>query len=317
MNSTRRAWRYVFARSDIPADSPFGLDDTRMRWTALMLTAPLVAFALVFSASVAFVPSNPVTNIVTVVVCIVAMVATLLAVSYYAFQKVPLKFAARRAAIAAPARQAGWTYTDELALPSAQTLEAVFHYARDRLVPETFTEVTTGQFEGHTFAAGHITGRERDEGGETVRGAAKSENIVLVSLPAPLPELKLRDRSTSIIRDYGWSMAVISTGDPAFDRRWEVQTNYAEFARELFSPELRSFLAEAPLVPCTIVIRNGYIIASRDPEATFSSVTTRLQILTGVIERVQPALWTRGTTPQEAGFALRTNYRKAMAGPVL
>lgn len=317
MSSLRQAWRYVFARSDISADSPLGLDDSRLLWTSVMFTAPLVAFGIVQALSVAFVTPSPPTNAITGAVSIIAMVGTLVAVGYYSTAKLPPKFAARRAAIAGPARAAGWTYAEQYPLPTAQTLEAVFHFSRERLVPETFTEVTSGEYAGHRFAAGHLAGRERREAGETTRGRARSENVLLVSLPGLLPELKLRDRTTSDIRDYGWSMAVLSTGDKAFDRRWELQTNAADFAKELLTPELRSFLAAAPLDPCTIVIRNGYIIASRDPEASFESVSARLRLLTGVIDRIPAAAWERGTTPDEAGVSLRTNYYKAVAGPLL
>jgi len=315
MLSPRMAWRSVFLRSDVPTDSVFSLDDARMLWSGLLVTVPFVPVAIIFALYGLFVPKTPLTTGIALAAVIVALVVTALAVQYTISYRLPPRFAARRATIAGPAKEAGWTYLGSSPLPSPQTLEAVFHYSRYKLIPDSFTEVSTGEFRGHRFTAGHLDGHELPQATQRTPGRPYSENIVMMSLPGLLPELKLRDRTTSIIRDYGWDLAVVPTGDPAFDHRWEVQTNFADFASDLLTLELREFLVSVPPVPCTLVFRNGYLIASRDPEATFDSVNRRLEILAGVIERLPAKVWERETSAQVAGVGLRTDYQKNFAGP--
>jgi len=315
MRLLRRAWRSIFARADLPTDAAFGLDDSRSMLTALVITVPFVPVALVFAVSALIGAKGAIANIVTTVIVVVLLFGTVLAIHAVGSERIVRRFAERRSSIAAPAAEAGWEYSEATLPPSPQTLEAVFHYSRTKLQVASFTEVTTGMFSGHRFTAGHIDGNEVRQAGERGPGLPRSENVVVMSLPGLLPELKLRDRTTSILRDYGWSLAIAPTGDPEFDRRWEVQTNFADFAADLFTPQLRDFLKAVPLVPCTIVIRNGYITASRDPEATFASVSRRLEILTGFVDRIPARVWERETSPQVAGAGLRHGYRKKFYGP--
>lgn len=310
MHILRRAWRRVFAPSELRDDSPLSLDDARQLSTFLIFTVPIVAFALALSVGGAVLPEGPVARVVRLVISAIAFVGPFLWILVRR-ATVADRFQARRAAAAGHVRAAGWTFLDDAALPTPQTREAVFHRYKRSLVPTGFSEVSIGRYEGKPFSAGHLAGLVLPEDGERGPGLDYSENIVIMSLPGLLPELKLRDRSVAEARDYGISLPIVAMPDAGrwespHLQRWAVQSNYPDFATDLLADEgIRRYLEAVPRLPCTITFRNGYLIASRDPEGTYESILVRLQILSGLIDRLPARVWERETSPGVAGSTLR------------
>ena len=313
-----RGWRSVFARADVYADAPLGLDDTRALVLLGVFVVPFVPYILFSYVVVSFVRDNHFWTIFWNATGLVAAVVTFVGGFAWSHRRAENRFRAVRASIEKPALAAGWTYRAEMPLPSPQTREAVFYHVERMLISHTFTEVTIGRFREFPFSSGHIIGHELSAEPVKSESPTKSENVIVLKLPGLLPEFKLFDRTTSRSRDYGVRLPVVPSGDTAVDARWEIQTHYPDFVADLLSPQVREYLANVPRVPCTINSRNGYLIASRDPQATFDSVIQRLEILSGFIEAMPPVVWQRETTPYVAGVGMH-GWKNAprVSGPAI
>ena len=296
MRLLMRLWRSVFDYSEIPSNAPSGLDDSRARWAAGSLLFPFIPTFVVAVVAV----NLDVDPLIATAAVIVVFGGLLMGAFRFAHGRSLRRFRAIRQTAKAPALAAGFEFHEVFPAPSPGMTEAVFYRWRHQLVADRMTEVVTGVSGGHRFTAGHLEGFEIPR---TQRPTLSpfSENIVMIALPSLLPELKLRDRSASSPRDYGVTLPSAPTGDPAVDARWDVQSHHPELARLFFTPEMREYLALLPLVPCTMVIRNGYLISCRDPLGDFDSISARLRILGGVIDRLPSALLGRATTKLEAG----------------
>jgi len=298
-----RAWRYVFDHSEIPSNAPAALDDSRLRWSAFAFLVPFVVtlpWAIV-GPRIDVGIDEELTALIGTGVTIVIFGVSLIAAFWFTHGRADARFLAIRETAKGPAIAAGYEFHDSFPPPLPATSEAVFYASRYPLVPERLTQVFTGTSGGRRFTAGHLQGVEVFRTTGRRARIPRSENIVLVALPSPLPELKLRDRSASTTRDYGYTLPSAPSGDAAVDARWDVQSHHPELVQQFMTPEMRAYLIGVPFVPCTIVIRNGYLIACRDPRGDFESITERLAIVGGLIDRVAAALWERDTTDLEAG----------------
>jgi len=293
-------WRYIFERSDLPHSGPPSLDDIRARGVALAAGVAILLFVVLDRLGKFLIATIDLSVAAVIVACFAIPVVAFLAIFSASQRLAPARFRAIRQQSEQKAVAAGFDFYGEFPPPSSMTTEAVFHDWRFALVPERLTEVITGVTRGYAFTAGHLEGHEFSQTRVQTR-VPFSENIVMLKLPSALPELKLRDRSASSPRDYGLSFGSVPTGDAAVDRRWDVQSRFPELAPLFFTDEFRACLSNVPLVPCTIVIRNGYLIACRDPRGTFESITQRLDILVGLANVIPPSLWERETTALERG----------------
>lgn len=200
------------------------------------------------------------------------------------------------AAVAAPA--VGWTYSPSGDLPPAEVSEAVFHADRMAIQVTAAIDVTRGTASGFPFLAAHLDGVLRD--GPGTGTTQRSENIVMLTLPGLLPELRLRDRRAGISDDYGLDLPRVSSGNAAIDARWDVQTPHPDFLADLLTPAVQAYLVAIPPVPCTIAFRDGYLISCRDPEGSFASISERVHILAGLAGLIPAECWNRAT-PEVAG----------------
>jgi hypothetical protein len=212
--------------------------------------------------------------------------------------RIAARYARVRQQAAAEAPKAGWTYSPTGSLPPAEVSEAVFHSDRMAIQVTTATEVTTGTASGFAFTASHLEGVLMDGPGKGT--TQRSENIVVMTLAGPLPELRLRDRLAGTADDYGLNLPSVPSTHPLIDSRWEIQTSYPDFLSDLLVPEVQAYLAAIPPVPCTIVFRDGYLISCRDPEGSFASISERVHILAGLAGLIPAACWNRAT-PEVAG----------------
>jgi hypothetical protein len=219
-----------------------------------------------------------------------------------AVRSISRRFALVRQAARPEAEAAGWNYTAEGPAPSRELAEAVFMQSAQALRADHTIDVFTGEYNGYPFAAAHIDGYTTGFGGQDAkgRGPERAENVVVLTLPGLLPELKLKDRTAPPRGDYGLDLPVVASGNAAVDARWEVQSSHPDAARSVLTSDVLDYLASVPDVPCTIVFRNGQLIACRDPEATFASISQRLEILTGIARRVPEQAWD-SVTPEVAG----------------
>lgn len=297
-----RVWRHLFDYTEIPTDSPSSLDDSRARAASFAFVLPVVLFFVCFGIWMLFDISEGIVPFIATVLTLAICAAGLLVAYARGTRRVAERFATIRKTARAPALAAGYTFQDSFAPPLPATSEAVFYQWRYNLVPRVLSEVITGESGGYRFTAGHLVGFEVSHS-QRQTYAPFSENIVMIRLPRPLPEVKLRDRVASSPRDYGMKLTPSPTGDAAVDARWAVQSRFPALAHLFFSPRMRAYLASVPMVPCTMVIRNGYLISCRDPLGTFESITQRLDILTGLLDAVPAELWERETTAAEGGAA--------------
>jgi hypothetical protein len=215
------------------------------------------------------------------------------------------RFRRRRELNEAWADDHGWIYSAEEPPPAPEICEATFHQSNHPHEVVRSTEVVRGTFNGWTFASSHLDGRTIGYGRNNEQGEPRSENIVVVTLPGLLPELRLRDRSAGRYDDYGLALPKVPMEKSAFSARWDVQTRFPDFARQLLTPDLMSHLTAAPQFPCTIVVRSGYLIACRDPRGDPDSIQDRLELLTRVAERIPAECW-GNTNPVDAGAGVYT-----------
>ena len=303
MRILMRAWRYLFDYSEIPSNAPAALDDSRLRWSS---SAFLVPFAvtlpwLIIGPKIDVGIDEELTALLGTGVTIVIFGGSLIAAFWLLHGRADARFLAIRETAKAPAVAAGYAFHETFPPPLPATSEAVFYKSRYPFVPVRLTQVITGTSGGRRFTAGHLEGVEVFRTTGRRAQIPRSENIVMIALPSLLPELKLRDRGASTTRDYGYTLPAVPSGDAAVDARWDVQSHHPELVRQFMTPEMRAYLIGVPFVPCTMVIRNGYLIACRDPRGDFESISQRLAIMNGFIERVPAALWQRETTDLEAG----------------
>lgn len=305
-----RAWRYLFDYSEIPSNAPAALDDSRLRWSAFAFLVPVVVTLpwVVIGPRIDAGIDAELAALIGTGVTIVIFGGSLIAAFWFTHKRADARFLAIREAAKASAVAAGYEFHDAFPPPLPATSETVFYSSRYPLIPERLTQVITGTSGGRRFTAGHLEGVEVFRTTGRRARIPRSENIVMMALPSPLPELKLRDRSASTTRDYGYTLPAVPTGDAAVDARWDVQSHHPELVRQFMTPELRAYLVGVPFVPCTMVIRNGYLIACRDPRSDFESIAERLTIMGGLLDRVPAALWERETTALEAGGGALTPW---------
>lgn len=187
----------------------------------------------------------------------------------------------------------GWNYSAEEAPPAPEICEATFQQSNHPHKVIRSTNVVSGSFNGWAFTASHLDGRTIGYSRNDEEGEPRSENIVVVTLPGLLPELRFMDRTAGSYEDYGLTLPSIPLERSAFSTRWDVQTGYPEFAKQLLTPDVVNYLAAAPNFPCTIVMRNGFLIACRDPQGNPESIRQRLELLTGLADRVPAHCWGR------------------------
>jgi hypothetical protein len=298
-----RLWRAVFDSSEIPSNAPAGLDDSRTRWSTFAFVAPFLLVLLLFVAGQVFDLGfeTEVGALIATGLTIVLLGGGLIVSFWFTHGRADAHFLKIRESAREPAVAAGYEFFDSFPPPLPGTSEAVFFKKRYLLVPQRLTQVITGTVGGFRFTAGHLEGVEVSRNTRRPARLPYSENIVMVALPGLLPELKLRDRGASTPGDYGVSLPSVPTGDVGVDARWDVQSHHPELARLFFTREMLDYLITVPFVPCTMVIRNGYLISCRDPLGDFGSISQRLAILVGLVERIPAELWERGTTAAEAG----------------
>lgn len=289
------------------------------RRTFWIYAVAIVGVALIVGIALPVINLLPVNGFV-----IFAVFAVLFVVIGYvasrAIRAISNRFAAEysvaREAARVPAIAAGWTYADEAPAPSREVAEAVFRSSSWALVAARMTNVIAGVYRGRDFTAGYIDGYEViTNGPDAAPAGARGENIIQLALPGLLPELRLRDRSVPKSGDYGMTLPGFATGDPALDARWEVQTYYPDFARELLTEPMRAFLRSVPSVPFTINIRVGELISSRDPEGSFDSISQRLGLLSDFADLIPEISWNRAT-PVVAGSGAHNLISAGPTNPI-
>jgi len=298
-----RAWRFLFDHSEIPSNAPAGLDDSRARAAAFSVLVPFPVTYVVYLISKLALSGldSELSSLIGALTCFAAFFGSMVWAFWFTHKRVKARFLAIRESAEAPALAAGYGFHDTFPPPLPSTSEAVFYRWRYALIPQRLTHAITGTFSDYHFTAGHLEGVEVSRTARQTSRSPYSENIVMVKLPGLLPELKLRDRGASTPRDYGITLQSAPSGDPAVDARWDIQSHYPALAHQMLTPEMRAYLVTVPFVPCTMVIRNGYLISCRDPLGDFESISQRLAILVGFIERIPAEFWQRETTAIEGG----------------
>ena len=201
------------------------------------------------------------------------------------------------------ARAAGWQWSTAAPAPAMEIGEAVFREdGRFRAWPIGMSEVVTGTTRnGRQFFAGHLVGYSIDVGGKSSIVNRRDENLVAVTLPDLLPEIRLVDLEAS--NGPGFGVVLPTLPPPAWmPARWQVQGFVPEFAAELLTPRFIDVLATAP-ANCTVVIRHGSVVCCRDLRADFESIRDRVAFLDRLVDAVPAGSWHR-TSPVAAGAGI-------------
>jgi heme exporter protein D len=205
----------------------------------------------------------------------------------------------------------GWTYSAEAAPLSRELEEAVMQAGSRRRAWTRASDVITGTWRGRAFTAEHVDAFQGTPGGSTPIGSSADDNIVVMPTPGLVPELRIRDTGIRAEQDYGLGLPPVAAAFPGLGPRWQVQTPYPQFAADLLTPELCAYLDTVP-VPCTIAFRYGAIVSTGDLIGSVETIQARLEVLSGVLDRVPAAVWGRAddvTAGKGAYAVLGTSQR--------
>lgn len=315
-----RVIRRIVAPSDLPSDAPASYDEI-----VEVGSIPSVLGGIVLGIVVAIVVRlalgaqlwwEPWAAVAAGVIVFFVTAGVLVAnVSSWAARRV----VSRTEHLERDARARGWTWVGDSGSAPSTVLEATFWESRMPLLAPSVSRLVTGVQREAVFAAYAIDGVETDpdKGASTATHRLRTENVVELALPAPLPELKLRDRTTSWAFDFGIRLPIVPMPAGPAAERWEVQTAHPDFAAELLDARVQALLAGLPRTPMSIVIRDGRILAYRDPVGDAASIALRVRVLRDLVDAIPPVCFTRPVSPEVAGAEIRPHPRARVTGTVL
>lgn len=124
------------------------------------------------------------------------------------------------------------------------------------------------------------------------RFSTSAITVELMTLPGILPRLQVipsgLERGALAIG--GW---VVPTGDSAFDSRWIVMTDDAEFAAAFLSPRVREALLHPAASGRALVVDGSALYLWAPGEQSWSDTRVRFEFLSVISGRIEPDVWAR------------------------
>jgi hypothetical protein len=174
-------------------------------------------------------------------------------------------------------------------LPPAEISAITFTEDKRLIVPVTASEVVRGDWRGHAFVAMHLSGYEKQLPGRDMKGRGASTNIVYVTLPHELPDVRIVDRS--LARDYGRPMTAVSTRHLEPGSLWRLESDDPARSTALMSDAFRAVLNAAGGESRGIAATGHYLICYGDPVGDADAIVAQLDLLTALTEHIPQAAW--------------------------
>lgn len=135
--------------------------------------------------------------------------------------------------------------------------------------------------------------------GRAVQRFSTSEiTVELMTLPGILPKLQVvpSGLERGALAVGGW---VVKTGDPAFDSRWTVMTDNAEFAAAFLSTRVREALLHPAANGRSLVVDGAALYLWAPGHLGWSDARVRFEFLSVISGRIEPTIWAQfDCTPQ-------------------
>jgi len=194
-----------------------------------------------------------------------------------------------RAANGAWATSIAGSFETTAPLPPAEISAIAFAEDRRLIVPVAASEVVRGEWRGLVFVAMHLSGYEKQLPGREMKGRSASTNIVYVTLPHELPDVRIVDRS--LARDYGRPMTTVSTRHLEPGGPWRLESDDPSRSTALMSDTFRAVLNAAGGQSRGIAATGPYLICYGDPVGDAGAIVAQLDLLTALAERIPQAAW--------------------------
>jgi len=194
-----------------------------------------------------------------------------------------------RAANGAWATSIAGSFETTAPLPPAEISAITFAEDKRLIVPVTASEVVRGDWRGHAFVAMHLSGYEKQLPGREMKGRSASTNIVYITLPHALPDVRIVDRS--LPSDYGRPMTAVSTRHLEPGNLWRLQSDDPTRSTALMSDTFRAVLNAAGGESRGIAATGPYLICYGDPVGDAGAIVAQLDLLTALAERIPQAAW--------------------------
>lgn len=252
---------------------------------------------IVLLAGAATLTSRLVQNQTASTLVIIALLAVLVAAAGRAIQlinrAVDERFRGMRAANRAWASSIGGRFEATAPAPPAEIGAIVFAEDRRLLVPVSSSEVVRGDWHGRSFAAMHLVGYEKLRPGVEAKGRDASVNLVYLTLPGTLPDLRIMDGS--VAHDYGRPMTAVDAPHPGVDSSWRIQSDDAARSVVLMTPDIREVLSRWSGRSVCLAATDRYLISYGDPTGDADAIASQLELLTAFADRIPPAAWLGNT----------------------
>jgi hypothetical protein len=124
------------------------------------------------------------------------------------------------------------------------------------------------------------------------RFSTSAITVELMTLPGILPRLQVipSGLERGALAVGGW---VVPTGDSAFDSRWTVMTDDAEFAAAFLSPRIREALLHPAASGRALVVDGSALYLWAPGEQPWSDTRVRFEFLSVISGRIEADVWAR------------------------
>jgi hypothetical protein len=136
------------------------------------------------------------------------------------------------------------------------------------------------------------------------RFSTSAITVELMTLPGVLPRLQVvpSGLEREALAVGGW---VVPTGDSAFDSRWTVMTDDAEFAAAFLSPRVREALLHPAATGRALVVDGSALYLWAPGDQPWTDTRVRFEFLSVISGRIEADVWSRfDAKPQETAVWL-------------
>jgi hypothetical protein len=187
----------------------------------------------------------------------------------------------------------GGSFEATAAPPPPEISAVAFAEDRRLIVAVSASEVVRGEWHGRRFVAMHLLGYEKSRPGSDAKGRDASTNLVYLTLPRALPDLRIIDGS--VAHDYGRPMTVVDAPHPGIESSWRIQSDDASRSVALMTPDTRELLSRWSGTSVCLAATGRYLIAYGDPIGDAEAIASQLELLTGFAARIPHAAWLGNT----------------------
>lgn len=182
----------------------------------------------------------------------------------------------------------GGSFETTAAPPPSQISSIAFAEDRRVIVPVSASEVVHGDWRGRSFVAMHLSGYEKLRPGVEAKGRDASTNLVYLTLPYALPDLRIT--GGSVAHDYGRPMTEVVMPHDGIGGWWRVQSDDPIRSAALMNAGMQELL-NGWLSPVCIAATGHYLISYGDPTGDAEAIVAQLEFLTAFADRVPRGAW--------------------------